>query len=276
MVQIGRFNILSVVKTLDFGIYLDGGKLGEILMPTRYVPEDTEIGDELNAFIYLDSEDRLIATTEFPKAQVGEFALLKVVSVNNYGAFLDWGLMKDLLVPYREQAMTMELGKEYLVYVFLDDETNRIAATAKLDKYLDNIMPEYEEGEEVDLIIANQTDIGYNAIVNSNHWGLLYANEVFSELRKGQVITGYVKKLRDDDKIDLTLYKPGYEKVEGIAGDILNRLKESTGFLPISDKTDAEIIYLKLGISKKNFKKAIGSLFKQKLITIEDSGIRLV
>ncbi len=276
MVQIGRFNILSVVKTLDFGIYLDGGKLGEILMPTRYVPEDTEIGDELNAFIYLDSEDRLIATTEFPKAQVGEFALLKVVSVNNYGAFLDWGLMKDLLVPYREQAMTMELGKEYLVYVFLDDETNRIAATAKLDKYLDNIMPEYEEGEEVDLIIANQTDIGYNAIVNSKHWGLLYANEVFSELRKGQVITGYVKKLRDDDKIDLTLYKPGYEKVEGIAGDILNRLKESAGFLPISDKTDAEIIYLKLGISKKNFKKAIGSLFKQKLITIEDSGIRLV
>ncbi len=275
MASIGTINELEVVKTVDFGVYLDGGSHGEILLPKRYVPENSQPGDRLEVFIYLDSEDRLVATTEQPLAMVGEFALLKVIEIASVGAFLDWGLPKDLLVPFREQQVKMEKGKSYLVYVYLDHESQRIVATSKLDKCLGNIPADYETGEEVDLIIADKTVLGYKAIVDNSHWGILYYNEVFQPLRLGEKLKGYIKQVREDEKIDLRLDKPGYEKIDSISRQILDQLKDAKGFLPYNDRTDADIIVQKFRISKKNFKKAIGSLYKQRLINIEENGIRL-
>ncbi len=277
MVEIGKYNVLKVVKDLDFGLYLDGGEeLGEILLPRRYVPVNCTVDTELEVFIYLDSEDRLIATTEMPNAIVGEFAYLKAVSVGKIGAFLDWGLPKDLLVPFREQKANIEKDRSYVVYIYLDDESRRIAASSKIEKFLDNLPPNYEEGQEVELMIYHQSELGYKAIVNGTHTGMLYDNEVFRRLNKGEKVKGYIKKVREDDKIDLALEKPGYGKVDGIAQSILNVLKNSNGFLDITDKSPAEEISKRLGISKKNFKKAVGSLYKQRLINIENDGIRLV
>jgi len=276
MVEIGKYNRLRVKKKVDFGIYLDGGDYGEILMPKRYVIEEFDIDNTIEAFIYNDSEDRLIATTEKPLAIVGEFACLKVVSICNVGAFLEWGLPKDLLVPFSEQKQTMVEGNKYLVYVFLDKESQRIVASAKLAKFLDNIPPNYLQGEEVDIIISEKTDIGFKAIINSLHQGLIYRNEVFCDLEIGQRLKAYIVKVRDDEKIDLILDKPGFGKIDGIAGNILDKLAENNGFLPYSDKSGAEEIYKVFGISKKNFKKSIGTLFKRRLIIIEDDGIRTV
>ena len=277
MAEIGKYNVLKVVKDLDFGLYLDGGEdLGEILIPRRYVPVNCTVDDELDVFIYLDSEDRLIATTEMPEITVGEFGFLEAVSVGKVGAFLNWGLPKDLLVPFREQKMDMELGKKYVVYVYLDDESRRIAATSKIEKYLDNLPPNYFEGQEVDLMIFHQSELGYKAIINGTHTGILYDNEVYRNLKKGDQVKGYVKKVREDDKIDLILEKPGYSKVDGIAQSLLDRLNKANGFIDITDKSPSDEIARRLGISKKNFKKAVGSLYKQKLITIEAGGIRLV
>ena len=277
MVKIGRYNTLRVVKEVDFGIYLDGGEeYGEILMPARYVPEGTEPEQELEVFVYNDSEDRVIATTEKPYVQMGEFAFLKVKAVNRFGAFLDWGLPKDLLVPFREQKAKMVEGGTYLVYVYLDDETDRIVASARIDKFLDNTIPEFETGEEVGLLVAEQTDLGFKVIVNGTHWGMIYENEIFTPVNIGDKLTGYVKKVRDDDKIDISLQKEGYGQIYSISKSILDKLIEAGGFLAVSDKSPAELIYHLLGISKKNFKKAIGALYKKKLITIEKEGIRLL
>lgn len=276
MAAIGLMNELEIVKTVDFGIYLDGGPHGEILMPKRYVPEDSKPGDILNVFIYLDSEDRLIATSETPKAMVGQFALLKVISVNSVGAFLDWGLPKDLLVPFREQQQRMEAGHSYLVYVYLDDESQRIVATSKLDKCVNNIPIDYELGEEVDLLIAGQTDLGYKAIIDNSHWGMIFKNEVFQNLKTGDQLKGFIKNIREDEKIDLSLQKEGYEKIEDLSKNILNRLAANNGFLALTDKSSPEQIKHTFQISKKNFKKAIGALYKQRLINIEDDGIRLL
>jgi predicted RNA-binding protein (virulence factor B family) len=275
MVKIGKYNTLEVVKQLDFGIYLDGGEKGEILMPKRYVPAGCQIGDKVDVFIYLDSEDRLIATSEKPYATAGEFAFLKVKSVDKIGAFLDWGLMKDLLVPFSEQKMKMVVNRKYLVYIYVDEETQRIAASAKIDKYLDNVPPAYETGQEVDLIIDNETELGYNAIINMLHKGMLYHNELFEYLEPGMKMKGFIKKVREDDKIDLSLYPIGYQKVEGVLQEVLYQLKEAGGYLAVTDKTDAEAIYNTFGMSKKTFKKALGALYKQRLIVIEDQGIRL-
>ncbi len=276
MVAIGRYNKLKVVKKVDFGLYLDGEEHGEILLPLRYVPENAEIDDLIDVFIYLDSEDRIIATTAKPFAQVDEVAFLKVASVNSIGAFLDWGLMKDLLVPFREQQKTMEVGKYYLVFVYLDNDSKRIVASAKLDKFLDNVPPAYKVGEEVDLIIANQTDLGYNAVINHTHWGMIYSNEVFHPLAKGLRIKGYIRKVREDDKIDLSIQKPGYDRIEEISSLLLKKLNENQGFLKITDKTNPEYIHMKLGISKKTFKMAVGALYKARLIKMEADGIRLI
>ncbi len=277
MLQIGNYNTLRVVKEVDFGIYLDGGEeFGEILMPKRYVHEGTEVDSEIEVFIYNDSEDRLIATTEHPYAEVGEFKFLRVKAVNQTGAFLDWGLMKDLLVPYREQRSKMIEGGTYLVYIYLDAESNRIAASAKVNKYLDNVMPAYDEGEEVSLLIAEKTDLGYKAIIQNTHWGMIYENEVFTPLVIGSYVKGYIKKIREDDKIDVSLQKDGYEQVDAISQGILEKLTEAGGFLAVSDKSPAEMVYQMFGISKKNFKKAIGALYKKKIITIDKEGIRLV
>jgi len=276
MAAIGLFNELEVVKTVDFGIYLDGGPHGEILLPKRYVPENCQPGDLVDVFIYLDSEDRLVATTEKPLVQVGEFAFLKVVSITPVGAFLDWGLLKDLLVPFREQQVKMEEGRSYLVYVYLDAESQRIVATSKLDKCLDNIPIDYEAGEEVDLIIAGKTDLGYKAIIDNSHWGILYHNELFQPVKTGDKLRGYIRNIRSDEKIDLSLQKPGYEKIDGISQGILNRLEAEGGFLPYNDKSAPQTISAIFNISKKNFKKAVGSLYKQHLISIEEEGIRLL
>jgi uncharacterized protein len=276
MILPGRYNILKVVKFVDFGVYLDGEEMGEILLPARYVPENCEVGDDLEVFIYLDSEDRIIATTEKPFAQVGEFAMLRAVAVNNIGAFLDWGLMKDLLVPFREQKMNMVAGRSYLVYVYFDPDSKRIAASAKLEKFLDNVIPEYQVGEEVSVIIEGESELGYNAIINNLHRGILYHDELPAPLNKGQQMKVYIKKVREDHKIDLSLYRPGYEQVDSVSQNILDHLKRAGGYLPFTDKSDAALIYEQFAISKKVFKKAIGSLYKQRRILLESNGIRLV
>ena len=276
MILPGRYTTLKVVKFVDFGVYLDGAEMGEILLPARYVPEECEVGEDLEVFIYLDSEDRIIATTEKPYAQVGEFAMLRVNAVNNVGAFLDWGLMKDLLVPFREQKMNMAAGRSYLVYVYLDPDSGRIAASAKLEKFLDNVIPEYQVGEEVSLLIESESELGYNAIINHLHRGILYHDELPAPLNKGQQLKAYIKKVREDKKIDLSLYRPGYEQVDGISQNILDRLKEAGGFLPLTDKSDAALIYDHFAISKKIFKKAIGSLYRKRRILLEEKGIRII
>jgi len=277
MAEIGKYNVLKVVKDLDFGLYLDGGEeLGEILIPRRYVPVNCTVDSELEVFIYLDSEDRLIATTEMPDAIVGEFAYLEAISVGKVGAFLDWGLPKDLLVPFREQKVNIEQGKKYVVYVYLDDESGRIAASSKIEKFLDNLPPEFKEGEEVDVMIYSETEMGYKAIINGVQTGMIYGNEVFRNLKKGEKLKAYIKKVREDDKIDLMIEKPGYQKVDGIAQSILDKLKSLGGFMDITDKSKADEISRRLGISKKSFKKAIGSLYKQRIVIIEDDGIRLL
>jgi predicted RNA-binding protein (virulence factor B family) len=276
MAEIGRWNSLEVIKELDFGVYLNGMVHGEILMPIRYVPEGTKPGDMVDVFIYLDSEDRLVATTEQPIAQVGDFALLECVSVNSIGAFLDWGLMKDLFVPFREQRQKMEVGYAYVVYIYVDEQTNRIVGSAKVEDYLDLAPHNFTEGQEVDLVIYNQTDIGFKAIINNTHTGVIYTKDVFREVERGEKTKGYIKKIRADNKIDLIIDKPGYEKVDEVSKKILEKLKEQQGFIPLVDKSPAGDVYDMFGISKKTFKKAIGGLYRSKLITIEENGIKLV
>lgn len=276
MIDIGKVNTLKIVKEVDFGLYLDGGTHGEILLPTRYVPKDVKVDEYIDVFIYSDSEDRLIATTETPLAEVNQFAYLKVKDVNKVGAFLNWGLMKDLMVPYAEQRNEMHPGIAYLVYVYLDKESERIVASSKLERYLDNVPTEYEEGQEVDLIIWDKTDLGVKVIINESHIGLLYANEIFQPLQPGQRIKGFIKKLREDEKLDVALQKQGYEQVEGISGMILEKLQTRGGFIEATDKTSPESIKHMFGISKKVFKKAIGALYKDRLIDIEKDGIRLI
>ena len=276
MVEIGKYNTLKIVKDLDFGVYLDGGDDLEILLPARYVPRNVKPGDEVEVFIYHDNEGRIIATTAKPLAIVGEFQWMECKSVNDMGAFLEWGLMKDLLVPFREQKMPMREGKWYLVYVHLDHVTKRIVASARVDKFLDNVPPVYEFNQEVDLLVADETEIGYKVIINNLHWGLVYHNEIYRRLERGEHLKGYIKEVREDEKIDVSLTRLGYEKVEGIAGIILDALKVQKGFLAVHDKSPADEIYSLFGCSKKSFKQAIGALYKKKLISIEPTGIRLI
>ncbi|MDR0748582.1 MAG: GntR family transcriptional regulator [Tannerellaceae bacterium] len=274
--ETGRLNTLKIVKDLDFGVYLDGGNGREILLPARYVPKNVKPGDEVEVFIYHDNEGRLIATTARPLAMAGEFKFMEVKSVNETGAFLEWGLMKDLLVPFGEQKAPMQEGRRYLVYVHLDKVSGRIVASARIEKFLDNTFPAYHFNQQVDLLVADETDLGYKVIVNNLHWGLLYHKEVFRQLEKGEQLTGYIKEVRDDEKIDVSLMPLGYGKVEGVAATILESLRIHNGFLPIHDKSEPEEIYALFRCSKKTFKQAIGSLYKRQLITLEKDGIRTV
>ena len=276
MLNIGNYNTLRIIKILSFGAYLDGGEGKEILLPTRYVPNGAQVGDDVEVFIYHDNEGRLIATTLHPKAVVGEFAFMQVKSVNTTGAFLDWGLMKDLLVPYKEQKLTMREGKWYLVYVRLDHVTGRVMASARIEKFLNNIPPKYEFNQEVSLLVADDTEIGYKVIVNNLHWGMVYHNQVFQRLEKGEHLKGYVKEIREDDKLDISLTPLGYQKVDGIAQTILQALQMQNGFLPVHDKSDPEVIYSLFRCSKKAFKQAIGALYRQHRIALEPDGIRLI
>ena len=275
VMEIGKFNRLEVVKHVDFGVYLDGGKYGEILLPSRYVPSCCSVGDVLDVFIYLDNEERLVATTLTPFAQVGQFACLKVAWVNRFGAFLDWGLMKDLFVSFREQKVRMNVGEWHVVYVYLDEDSYRIAASSRIERFLSRDMPSYLPGDPVDILVWGKTDLGYKAIVDNRFSGLLYRNEVFAPLGYGQRMAAYVRMVRPDGKIDLELQKPGAGKVEDFALVLLQYVKDQGGSVPLGDKTPAETIYDVFGVSKKTFKKAIGDLYKKRLVLLDDKGITL-
>lgn len=274
-IELGKYNKLEVVKEVEFGMYLDGGEEGEILLPARYVPEDCKLGDVLNVFIYLDNEERLVATTLTPLVQVGQFACLEVAWVNQYGAFLNWGLMKDLFVPFREQKMKMQVGKQYVVHAHLDEESYRIVASAKVDRYLSKEIAPYEAGQEVDILIWQKTDLGFKAIIDNQYSGLLYESEIFQPLHTGMQLKAYVKQVREDGKIDLILQKPGQAKVEDFSATLLQYIRDNDGRILLNDKSPAEEIYDTFGVSKKTFKKAVGDLYKKHLVVLEADAISL-
>lgn len=277
MVQLGKYNTLSVLKLVEFGLYLDGGDGLEILMPKRYMPAGVKEGDELTVFVYQDSEARLIATNEHPYATVGQFASLRINSVNEVGAFADWGTSKELLIPHREQAQRMEQGRRYLVHIYIDQLSGRIVGTAKLDKYLNNVPPTYEANQEVEAIVWKPTPMGWKVIINHQHTGLLYQNQIFQELHTGERLRAWVRTVRDDDKIDLSLQPLGYRQmIDPAEATILKALHLHNGFLPITDHSTPELIAFELQMSKKTFKKAIGALYKQQRIALLPDGIKLL
>lgn len=278
MAVIGRMNSLQVVKHTDFGLYLDGGADGEILLPKRYIPKDTpsEVEDWLNVFIYLDSEDKLIATTLKPKIQLGQFASLKVVDINRVGLFFDWGLPKDLLLPHSEEKRPLQIGDYCVIYLYLDKRTRRLTATARLDRHLDQVPADYQVGQEVDLLVVERTDLGFKAIIDGKHWGLIHKNELFKFIRSGMREKGYIKELRADGKISLSLQPIGREAASGLAEQIVERLREQGGVLALGDKSPPELIAEQFRVSKGNFKKAIGGLYKQGMIRIHDDRIELL
>ena len=277
MIQLGKRNDMKVLRIVDFGAYLDAGDIGEILLPNRYVPEGCKVGDEVNVFVYLDSEERLVATTQKSLVEVNHFACLEVKWVNEHGAFLDWGLMKDLFCPFKEQKQKMQVGYKYVVYAYIDAVTYRIVASAKLEKFISNERPPYSKGDEVDIIVCQRTDLGFKVIVDEKFYGMLFDKDVFKPLRKGDRMKAYIKQVRPDDKIDVVLQnESGRELVEGFAERLLQELFASEGgCLPYHDKTDADEIYRAFGVSKKTFKRAVGDLYKRNLITLSDSGIEL-
>lgn len=277
MTEVGKYNTLPILRSVDFGVYLDGGELGEILLPQRYLPEGSRVGDAVEVFVYYDSEDRVIATTERPYAQVGEFAVLKVNSVNPVGVFLDWGLAsKELLVPFREQRAEMFPGKYYVVYLYVDEVSGRIVATAKINRFLQKTPVDYTLNQEVSLLVTQETELGFKVIVDNAHWGMIYHNEIFKPVHRGDRLTGYVTHIRADEKVDVALQPVGYGGVDSLAQGILDAIRKNDGFLRFNDKSDAGEIAVAFGCSKKNFKKAVGALYRQRLIEILDDGIRLV
>lgn len=271
---LGKLNRLVIKKRVEFGVYLDGKNWGEILLPKRYVPQTADIGQSVEVFLYLDSEDQLIATTEKPLVKVGEVAQLRCVATTKVGAFLNWGLKKDLLVPFAEQAVPMQQDYSYLVYCFVD-KSNRIVASSKLDKFIGKTASSLKSGDEVEMIVAEITDLGYKVVVDHQHWGLLYKDQVFKPLRRGYRCKAWVNKVREDGKLDLLLQKPGYDKSLDLSAQILARLQQQGGVLPLSDKSSPEQISAAFGVSKKTFKQAIGALFKAGQISIEPTQIRL-
>ncbi len=272
--EIGQYATLRVNREVDFGFFLDAGELGEILLPLKYATDDLKINDEIKVFLYLDSEDRPVATTETPLAIVGEYANLKVVSSTDIGAFLDWGLSKDLFVPLGEQRVPMEEGKSYTVYIMIDD-TNRIAGSSRLKKYISTDHSQLQENQEVDILIHHKTRLGYQAIFDNRYRGVLYTNEIFTPIHIGQKLTGFIKKIREDNKIDLCLQLGGYEQLDDVANQILTTLKENQGELSLTDKSSPSAIKHYFGISKKRYKMAIGKLYKQRLIKITEHKILL-
>ena len=275
MVQIGKINKL-IIKEIKAGVVqLDGGELGDIILTGSYTARKLQVGEELDVFVYLDGEQRLLATKQKPYALVGEFAKLTVVATTQAGAFLGWGLEDDLFVPKSEQQNNMRQGKAYVVFVFLSEKNNRITASSKLEKFLTKKPPEYLAGEEVELLIYGQSELGYSALINSSHVGMVYENEVFQKLSIGQQQKGYIKKVREDFKIDLRLRRTGHSGVDDVSQTILNTLEDCGGMVAVTDKSAPDDIYELFGVSKKVFKKAIGGLYKQKLITLGTDGIRL-
>ena len=273
MVKVGEYNTLKVLREVDFGVYLEDGGEG-ILLPKRFVPSETKVGDELNVFLYHDSESRLIATTQRPYGIVGDIVKLKAVTVTNLGAFLDWGLMKDIFVPKSKQQGIMREGAEYLVKIYIDEQTGRVAATEKLELFLSNDQLSVKEMDVVDLIVYRRTDIGYVVIINNVHTGVLHSNEIYQDIETGKKFKGFIKKIRPDNKIDVVVGKPGYNKVEDEAGKIMRLLHENNGYLPYHDKSDPEEIYSFFGMSKKVFKMTTGKLYKDRKIEFTKTGIK--
>ena len=275
-IQLGAFNRLTIVKEVDFGLYLDGGDEGEILLPRRYVPATYKIGDEIDVFLYLDQDERLVATTEQPLAQVGDFAYLECSWVNEYGAFLNWGLMKDLFCPFREQKKRMEIGSSYIVYVTIDEESYRMMASAKVERYLSKDKPPYKAGDEVQILVWQKTDLGFKAIIDNAYAGLIYRDQIFKYVHTGDRMKAYVANVRPDGKIDLTLQHTGRQQTLDFSETLLTYLHEHGGTCDLGDKSDAEEIKARFEVSKKVYKKAIGDLYRRHLITISDGGIHLV
>ena len=277
MLNIGQHNTLTILRDTKVGLFLgNGNEVDDVLLPNKYVPKVFEIGEEITVFIYLDHEERPVATTLVPYIFLNEFALLRVNFTNQIGAFMDWGMEKDILVPFKEQARPMEKGKRYLVYLYLDEKSNRLVASSKTNQFLDNENITVQNGDEVDLIISHITDIGINVIINQIHKGLVYNDEVYDDsIRTGDKMIGYIKNVREDGKIDVSLQKLGYQNIEPNSELILDELRASKGFLRLNDNSSPEDIKTVLKMSKKTFKKAIGLLYKEKLIEIKDDGIYL-
>lgn len=276
MAELGKFNTLPVVTVNENGAYLNADNLGEVLLPNRLMPDGCDVGEEVSVFLYKDSAERIAATTQQPLGEVGQFVSLKVSAINKMGAFLDWGLPKELLVPYNEQHSEMELGKYYLVYIYVDLRTERIVASSKLDKFIDVWPADYQKWDKVDLIIGAKTDLGFKAIINNLHWGLLYDNEIFQPLRIGKKITGYIKQVREDERIDLSLSRPGEGKVKDFSQKLLDYMAENNGISPLHDKSSPDDIKKTLGVSKKTFKATVGNLLKKGKVKITPEGIKLV
>ncbi|WP_445733615.1 CvfB family protein [Mariniflexile sp.] len=276
MIKIGRINTLEILRETDHGAYLVDDEENEVLLPNRYVPETFKIWDKLDVFVYLDNEERPVATTDMPYIKVGEFALLRCNAVTEYGAFLDWGLVKELFCPFKEQAFSMKPKGWYLVYCYLDEKTGRLAASSKTNSFLDNKVLTVSEFDEVDLIVSHPSDIGMNVIVNKIHAGLIYKDSIFTDLSVGDRLKGIVKKIRPGNKLDIALGQIGYRNIEPNAERILHELHDNSGYLNLTDKSSPEAIKEMLQMSKKNFKKAIGSLYKQKQIDLKPDGIYLV
>ncbi len=280
MLAIGEFNTLEILRDTQVGIFLGDPKEEDrekhVLLPNKYVPKSFELGDTMTVFVYLDHEERPVATTINPYIKLNEFAHLKVNYINKFGAFMDWGLEKDLFVPFKEQARPMEVNKRYLVHMYMDDKTNRLVGSSKTQQFLNNDEVLLEEGEEVDLLISHITEAGVNVIINQQYKGLAYKNEVYEEVKPGKKMVGYIKQIRPDGKIDVSLRKLGYEAVEPSSQKILDELKANRGFLGLNDKSHPEDIKTVLQMSKKVFKKAVGSLYREKQIRLEEDGIYLV
>lgn len=282
MLKIGKYNALTILRDTKVGLFLgnpenDPDGIHDVLLPNKYVPNEFEIGEELVVFVYLDHEQRPVATTLEPYIMLNEFALLRVNYINQVGAFMDWGMEKDILVPFKEQARPMEKGKRYLVYLYMDEQTNRLVASSKTNQFLSNDQLTVEKGEEVDLIVSHITEMGINVIINEQHKGLLYKDEVYDDsIRTGDRMRGYIKNIRPDNKIDVALQVQGYESIEPNAEKILGELRANRGFLRLNDNSHPEDIKTVLKMSKKTFKKAIGALYKEKRIEIKDDGIYLV
>ncbi|MGB1868309.1 MAG: CvfB family protein [Porticoccaceae bacterium] len=276
MTEIGAFNKLQVVKQVDFGVYVDGGDLDTILLPKRYVPEGCQMGDWIDVFLYFDSEDMLIATTETPRVQVGDCEMLKVVDINSAGAFMDWGLPKDLLVPYNEQQKPMEVGYSYVVHVFYDQNSDRIAASTKLSHHLDEETVWLKRRQAVNLLIAGRTELGYKAVIDNKYLGLIFRADAYRPLKIGERLPGFVKAIRADGKIDLLISQASLQGDHDLGEQIIRHLQEVGGESNLSDKSDPEAIYRTFKVSKKKYKQALGSLYKSHRILIESGKIKLI
>lgn len=276
ILELGRMNRLKIIKYVDFGFYLDGGpKWGRILLPNGELTRSVELGQELDVFLYLDQQERLVATMRQPLAQVGDFAFLRVAWVNQHGAFLSWGLLKDLFVPFREQKQKMQSGRSYIVHVHLDEQSYRLSASAKVERYLSTQHPPYAEGLEVETLVWQKTDLGYKVIVENMYSGLIYANQVFRSLSVGERLRAYVVQVRQDGKIDLALQPRGQAAAQSFSQVLLEHLRNNGGRTVLNDKSPAEEIYNLFGVSKKVFKKAVGELYRQRLVSLHEDGIRL-